>query len=88
MSFTDDDLNGFKETLSEGGDGFMCQLSKMKALLARLEAAEIPYTHEHESIGGVKPDGTYPCGNTMWSDGTCHVIREGYKIWRKAAGKR
>lgn len=51
MRFTDEDLADFKETLDDDlemslvdkddGGGFMCQSSKMRALLARLEAAEL-----------------------------------------------
>lgn len=73
-TFTDDDLRALKQNASDPALKHLCDvLSKgmVLAILARLEAAEGPFTSNHEEGSAA-----------WWLD-----YEEAKRAWRKAAGK-
>jgi hypothetical protein len=82
MPFTDDDLKRLKEDMSR--PFWAISQDNVKALLARLEAAEamIEYTHDDEdcpkTFTAIPEKDRKPC--------QCG-LDEKYEAWRKACGK-
>jgi hypothetical protein len=81
MSFSDDHLKRLKEGLNESDDweafNFNCNLmpKDIKALLARLEAAEVVC------------DTVCFCINHECNPFPCEAIFQARDVWRKSAGK-